>query len=81
MDKVQLIKEEIEKRIESINSCPFRSAELGSEKFNEGELYAYKQILQFIDSLQNEDSSGECPSCGWALDSDGCCSSCGYGRK
>lgn len=53
-DKVQLIKQEIEKRIESINSCPFKTVELGSEKFDEGELYAYKQILQFIDSIPEE---------------------------
>lgn len=52
-DKVQKIKEEFEKRIESMNSCPFKTAELGSEKFDEGELYAYKQILQFIDSLDS----------------------------
>lgn len=53
-DKVQKIKEEIERRIESMNSCPFKTAELGSEKFDNGELYAYKQILQFIDSLPEE---------------------------
>lgn len=64
-DKVQKIKKEIEKRIESMNSSPFRNAEFGSEKFDEGELYAYKQILQFIDSLSeepaNEDKINECP--------------------
>lgn len=37
-----------------MSSCPFKTAELGSEKFDEGELYAYKQILQFIDSLPEE---------------------------
>lgn len=52
-DKIQKIKKEFEKRIESMNSCPFKTAELGSEKFDEGELYAYKQILQFIDSLDS----------------------------
>lgn len=52
-NKVQKIKKELEKRIESMNSCPFKTAELGSEKFDKGELYAYKQILQFIDSLDS----------------------------
>lgn len=87
-DKEQIkIKEEIEKRVQSMNSCPFKTAELGSEKFNEGELHAYKQILQFIDSIpeepnvKNENPSDGCPCCGWSLDSDGCCGSCGYGRK
>lgn len=42
---------------------------------------ACDDVIAFIDSLQNEDSSDECPCCGWALDSDGCCGSCGYGRK
>ena len=57
MTDKEKIKQEIEKRIESMNSCPFRNAELGSEKFSEGELYAYKQILQFIDSLPEEPAS------------------------
>ncbi len=39
-----------------MNSCPFKTAELGSEKFNDGELHAYKQILQFIDSFPEEPS-------------------------
>lgn len=47
----------------------------------------FKHLTKFIDSLpeepnmKNEDSSDECPCCGWALDSDGCCGSCGYGRR
>lgn len=57
MTDKELIKQEIERRIESMNSCPFKTAELGSEKFDEGELYAYKQILQFIDSLPEEPAS------------------------
>jgi len=51
---IQKIKQEIERRVENMISCPFKTAELGSERFNDGELHAYGQILQFIDSLQKE---------------------------
>ena len=43
---------EIERRIKSINSCPFRTAELGSEKLNEGQLKAYNAILSFLDTTE-----------------------------
>ena len=51
IDKDALVAE-IERRIKSINSCPFRTAELGSEKLNEGQLKAYNVILSFIDTLE-----------------------------
>ncbi len=59
MTDKELIEKEIKRRVESMNSCPFKTAELGSEKFDDGELYAYKQILQFIDSLPEEPASEE----------------------
>ena len=45
---------EIEKRIHSMENCPFRRAEFGAEKVEEGELIGYKSILSFITSLQQE---------------------------
>ena len=80
-DKVQLIKEAIiayKGSIEGFEEC----FEAGK-----GKMEAINHILKIIDSLpegsnaKNEDSSDECPCCGWSLDSDGCCSSCEYGRK
>ena len=44
--------EEIERRIKSIKSCPFRYAELGSEKLDEGELNAYNEMLSFINTIE-----------------------------
>ena len=44
--------EEIERRIKSVNSCPFRTAELGSEKSDEGQLNAYNVMLSFINTLE-----------------------------
>lgn len=61
MDKLQIIEEEIEKRIASINSFPFRTAELGSEKFDEGMLRAYESILSFIRSLP--ENTSYCSGC------------------
>lgn len=43
---------EIEKKIKSINSCPFRTAELGSEKLDEGQLNAYNEIISYLDTLE-----------------------------
>lgn len=80
-DKVRKIRQEIE-RLKTKNEI-----DLDKEYTQENKWYkigAYDtcfQLLNFIDSLQDEDSSDECPCCGWALDSDGCCGSCGYGRK
>jgi len=52
-DKLQANKEELEQMLSSIRSSMFRTAELGSEKFSEGEECAYKNILQFIYSLSD----------------------------
>lgn len=54
IDKDAIV-EEIEKRIKSINSCPFRTAELGSEKLNEGQLNAYNLMLSFIDTYEDKE--------------------------
>ena len=51
VDKDALVAE-IERRIKSINSCSFRTAELGSEKSDEGQLNAYNVMLSFIDTLE-----------------------------
>ena len=51
IDKDALVAE-IERRIKSINSCPFRYAELGSEKLDEGEINAYNEMLSFINTLE-----------------------------
>ena len=86
-DKAQLIREEIESRIEQCYRCLAQDLLEIERKETNCCLQQYKELLQFIDSLpeepnvKNEDSSDECPCCGWALDSDGCCGSCGYGRK
>lgn len=87
-DKVQLIKEEIERRIENLKiSLDKNCVEKYSKLDILGNISTLKSLLRFIDHLpeepnmKNEDSSDECPCCGWSLDSDGCCGSCGYGRK
>ena len=83
MTDKELIKQEIE-RLKEENSIGLCEYDAG---YCNGVGETCSQILQFIDSLpeepnvKNEDSSDECPCCGWALDSDGCCGSCGYGRK
>ena len=51
IDKGTLVAE-IERTIKSINSCPFRYAELGSEKLDEGQLNAYNEMLSFINALE-----------------------------
>ena len=51
IDKDALVAE-IERRIKSVNSCPFRTAELGSEKLNEGQLNAYNVMLSLLDTLE-----------------------------
>ena len=88
MSDKELIKQEIERRIKNLefsleNNCVEKYSKLDIL----GNISTLKSLLRFIDSLpeesniKNEDSSDECPCCGWALDSDGCCSSCGYGRR
>lgn len=59
IDKDALVAE-IERRIKGVNSCPFRTAELGSEKLNEGQLNAYNSILSFIDTLEVIDPYEQC---------------------
>ena len=51
IDKDALVAE-IERRIKSINSCPFRTAEFGSEKLDEGQLNAYNEMLSYLDTLE-----------------------------
>ena len=45
---------DIEKKIKSIESCPFIEAEFGAMEKREGKIQAYKEILFIIDSLQQE---------------------------
>lgn len=49
---IQAIKAEIERRIKSIDSCPFIEAEFGAEVRREGKLQGYKELLSFLDTLQ-----------------------------
>lgn len=48
------LKNEIEKRIKSSESCPFIEAEFGAEERRDGKIRGYKEILTLIDSLQQE---------------------------
>jgi len=87
MTDKELIKQEIE-RLKTQNETYLDKEYAESTKwYKHGAYDICNVILSFIDSLpedsnvKNEDSSDECPCCGWSLDSDGCCSSCGYGRK
>lgn len=48
------LKAEIERRIKSVESCPFIEAEFGAEMRREGKIQTYNEILSFIDSLQQE---------------------------
>lgn len=84
-DKVQLIKEEIERRIEegkvkcqqSKENNDYESLVAWSEHVATcGQLLVFINSLQEGSNVKNENSSDECPCCGWSLDSDGCCSSC-----
>lgn len=45
---------EIERRIKSVESCPFIEAEFGAEMRREGKIQTYNEILSFINSLQQE---------------------------
>ena len=54
IDKAAVVAE-IERKVKSINSCPFRTAELGSEKFDEGQLNAYNEIISYIGTLEVEE--------------------------
>ena len=53
------LKAEIEKKIKSIESCPFIEAEFGATEKREGKIQAYKEILSFIDSLHQETNDFE----------------------
>lgn len=48
------LKQEIEKRIKSAESCPFIEAEFGAEMRREGKTQTYNEILSLITSLQQE---------------------------
>ena len=52
--QVEQIKAEIERRIKSVKICPFKTAELGSEKETEGLLKAYNDILSVINNLPDD---------------------------
>lgn len=47
---------EIERRIYSIENCPLIEAEFGASRKREGKLFAYKELLSFIASFQQEQS-------------------------
>ena len=51
---IQAIKAEIERRIHSIETCPFIEAEFGASVKRDGELIAYKDLLSFLDTLESE---------------------------
>ena len=52
MEIIEKIRKEIERRIHSIENCPFIIAEFGAQERENGEVMAYKDILAFLDSLQ-----------------------------
>lgn len=45
--------EVIERRIKSIESCPFIEAEFGAEYKRDGQIRAYKDVLSIIESMQD----------------------------
>ena len=57
MKYIDALTTDIEKKIKSIESCPFIEAEFGAMEKREGKIQAYKEILFIIDSLQQEEST------------------------
>lgn len=53
------LKDWIKKQIISIETYPFRTGELGSEKLGEGQLLAYKEMLSFLENEEPEDKEFE----------------------
>ena len=54
MSTIEQIKAEIEKRIRSIENCPFIEAEFGTSEKRDGKLIAYKDLLSFLSTLESE---------------------------
>ena len=59
------LKKEIEKRIKSVESCPFIEAEFGAEMRREGKTQTYNEILSLITSLQQEQMDVALENNGW----------------
>ena len=59
MTQKELIRQEIERRIRSIENCPFIEAALGAYEKRDRILMVYKDLLTFIDSLPEEKLSEE----------------------
>ena len=57
MSNVDKIRQEIERRIRSIENCPFIEAAIGAYEKRDGILMAYKDLRAFIDSLSEEKPS------------------------
>lgn len=55
MTIIENIKDNIERRIHSIENCPFIEAEFGASEKREGKLIAYKELLSFISALEKSE--------------------------
>ena len=54
MTTKERIRAEIERRIKNIESCPFIQAEVGAYYRQEGKLMVYRDILSFLDTIEEE---------------------------
>lgn len=52
---IEKIRAEIERRIRSIENCPFIEAEFGAQEKRDGKLIAYKDLLSFLSDLEKEE--------------------------
>ena len=60
MELIDKIRTEIERRIRSIESCPFIEAEVGAYDKRDGKLMAYRDLLAFLDALEAEEKDAFC---------------------
>lgn len=55
MTIIEQIKTEIERRVRSIENCPFIEAEFGASEKRDGKLIAYKDLLSFLSTLEESE--------------------------
>ena len=58
MTTIERIRAEIERRIRNIESCPFIQAEVGAYDRQEGKLMVYRDLLAWLDTLEEEPIEG-----------------------
>lgn len=58
MNIIKTIRAEIERRIKSIETFPFIEAEVGAYDKRDGKLMAYRDLLSFLDTLQEQEPKG-----------------------